>query len=73
MSDRIGRTSPGYAPDDAPEDLGFDLPPPARASRLRVLVAVAALAGGAFAIGYVRHRQARGEVPAADPGRAVRV
>ena len=58
---------------EPPEDLGFALPPPARSSRLVVGLAVAALAGGAFAIGYVRHLQARGDVPAAAAGRPVRV
>jgi membrane fusion protein (multidrug efflux system) len=58
---------------DAPEDLGFSLPPPARSSRLRVGLVVAALAGGAFAFGYARHRHALGDVPAAGSGRVVRV
>lgn len=58
---------------EAPEDLGFSLPPPARSSRLVVGLAVAALAGGAFAIGYVRHIQARGHVPTFGEGRPVRV
>jgi membrane fusion protein, multidrug efflux system len=58
---------------EAPEDLGFTLPPPARSSRLRVALAVAAVAGGAFAIGYLRHRQALGDVPAPGAGRPVRV
>jgi membrane fusion protein, multidrug efflux system len=59
----------------APDELGFSLPPPARSSRLVVALAVTALAGGAFAIGYVRHIQARGNVPVAGTGdgRPVRV
>lgn len=58
---------------DAPDDLGFELPPPARSSRMRIAVAIAVLAGGAFAIGYFRHRQARGDVPADERERVVRV
>jgi RND family efflux transporter MFP subunit len=58
---------------EAPDDLGFSLPPPARSSRLRVGIIVTALAGAAFAIGYLRHRQARGDVPDPALGRAVRV
>ncbi|HWO24900.1 MAG TPA: efflux RND transporter periplasmic adaptor subunit [Kofleriaceae bacterium] len=68
MSERERERDP-----DAPEDLGFSLPPPARSSRVVVALAVTALAGGAFAIGYVRHLQARGNVPVARDGRPVRV
>jgi len=60
--------------DVPPEDLGFSLPPPARSSRVRVAIVVALLAGSAFVVGYTRHRQALGDVPApGGPGRAVRV
>jgi len=45
------------------EDLGFELPPPARASRLGVGIVAVVLVGGAFAFGYLRHRSAQGDVP----------
>ena len=68
-----GSHDEGHAAAGAAEDLGFSLPPAARSSRLRVVVAVAVIAGGGFAIGYARHRQARGEVPTAGASGAVRV
>lgn len=43
-----------------PEELGFDLPPPAQASRVRVIVILLFLVGGALAFGYFRHDKARG-------------
>src|SRR5262245_63434946 len=46
-----------------PEDLGFDLPPPAQASRARVVVILACVVGGALAFGYFQQRKARGESP----------
>lgn len=46
-----------------PEDLGFALPVAARASRITVVVVIAAVVGGAFAFGYLRQRKAHGEVP----------
>lgn len=46
-----------------PDDLGFPLPAAARASRVTVFAVVAAIAGGAFAFGYLRQRKARGDVP----------
>jgi membrane fusion protein, multidrug efflux system len=49
------------------DDLGFDLPASAHRSRWSVAVIVAALAGGAFVIGYWRHESARGDVA---PGEA---
>jgi RND family efflux transporter MFP subunit len=69
-SHELGHAAAGAA---EAEDLGFSLPPAARSSRLRVALAVAVIVGGAFAIGYARHRQARSDVPAADAGRGVRV
>lgn len=39
-----------------PEDLGFDLPPPAQASRVKVIVAIAFVVAGAFAFGYLQKR-----------------
>jgi RND family efflux transporter MFP subunit len=46
-----------------PEELGFDLPPPAQSSRARVIVILAFIVGGAFAFGYLNHKKARGESP----------
>lgn len=58
---------------EVPDDLGFELPAPARSSRVRIAFAIAVLAGGAFAVGYFRHRQARGDVPADERDRPPRV
>ena len=44
----------------APDDLGFTLPPPTRSSRLVVVLAVAGIAGAAFAFGYLRRSGAAG-------------
>jgi RND family efflux transporter MFP subunit len=55
-------------PTDAPEDLGFPLPPPARASRVGVFAAIAIIVGGAFTFGYLRKKEARGEVPKGETG-----
>ncbi len=41
-------------PHDAPDELDFELPAPAQSSKLKLLVGVVILAGGAFAFGYVR-------------------
>lgn len=49
-------------PTDPPEDLGFDLPPPARPSRARLaagLVLGVAVLGGAFAAAYLPRRTAK--------------
>ncbi len=46
-----------------PDDLGFQLPAPARGSRITVLVVVVAVIGGAFTFGYLRQRKAHGDVP----------
>ncbi|HEY5951608.1 MAG TPA: efflux RND transporter periplasmic adaptor subunit, partial [Kofleriaceae bacterium] len=53
-----------------PEDLGFELPPPAQASRVKVFAILAFLVAGAFAFGYLQQRKARGQSPivAHDPG-----
>jgi membrane fusion protein, multidrug efflux system len=47
---------------DPPEDLGFELPPPAQRSRIGVIVAVTVVIGVAFAIGYLRRSNAHGEL-----------
>ena len=43
------------------EQLGFELPPPRKSSRVGVLVAIAVAAGGAFAFGYVQHKKGHAE------------
>ncbi|MEO8701798.1 MAG: efflux RND transporter periplasmic adaptor subunit [Kofleriaceae bacterium] len=45
-----------------PEDLGFQLPPPARGSRIGVIIAVTLVVGAAFGIGILRRSTAHGEV-----------
>src|SRR5262245_26531643 len=47
------------------DELGFELPAPARSSRLRVAIVVAVVAGGALGFGYIRHRASAGDVPTA--------
>lgn len=61
-------------PNHEPEELGFTLPPPARASRTGVLIALVLLIGGAFAFGWSQRSKANGRVdlPAAE-SRATRV
>jgi membrane fusion protein, multidrug efflux system len=54
-------------------DLGFALPPPARSSRVRVVLVLGVVLAGAFAFGYVRHRQAQGDVPISTETRVLRV
>ena len=68
-------TEPTPAPPAEPpaDDLGFKLPPPAKGSRVGVLVAVAVVIGGGFTFGYLKYRKAHGEPPALDVGKAVRV
>ncbi|HEX2690621.1 MAG TPA: efflux RND transporter periplasmic adaptor subunit [Kofleriaceae bacterium] len=44
------------------EDLGFSLPPPARTSRTRVIVALAVLFGSAFAFGWVQRSKAHNRI-----------
>lgn len=43
---------------EAPDDLGFALPPPSRASRTGVVVVLAVVIGGAFAFGWVQRSKA---------------
>ena len=43
------------------DDLGFELPPPAQSSRMRVVVVLLCIVGGAFGIGYLQRSSARGE------------
>src|SRR6266566_4841228 len=55
-----------------PEDLGFELPAPAKTSRGVIALAIVGVVGGAFAVGYLQHhggagsgaQGARGEVVA---------
>ena len=46
-----------------PDDLGFELPPAAQSSWVKILVVVVVVVGGVFAIGYVKHQNARGGTP----------
>jgi membrane fusion protein, multidrug efflux system len=46
-----------------PDDLGFELPPPAQSSWVKVLLIAVVVIGGVFAIGYVKHQKARGGTP----------
>ncbi|HEX5061835.1 MAG TPA: biotin/lipoyl-binding protein, partial [Kofleriaceae bacterium] len=43
------------------EELGFDLPQPAQASRARVIVILVLIVGGAGAFGYLKSHKARGQ------------
>lgn len=54
---------------EPPDDLGFALPPPSRTSRTGVLVALAIVVGGAFALGWSQRSKATNHsaVPAAAP------
>lgn len=51
-------TQPGHEP----EDLGFALPPPSRTSRTRVLVVLAILVAGGFALGWSQRSKANDRV-----------
>ena len=57
--------------DGAPEELGFELPQAAKASRARVLVVLGVVVGGVFAFGWAQHHRSRGAdvIGAGDPGR----
>ena len=48
-----------------PEELGFELPAPAKTSRGLVAGALVVVVGGAFLIGYVQHHKSGADVPAA--------
>ncbi len=57
-----------------PEELGFELPAPAKSSRGVVAAIMILLVGGAFAFGYVQHRKDKVDpVAAAGGGGAMRV
>jgi membrane fusion protein, multidrug efflux system len=45
------------------EELGFELPAPAKSSRTRVLAVLVVVVGGAFVIGYTQHHRAHGATP----------
>jgi RND family efflux transporter MFP subunit len=49
-------TEPSSAP-STPEDLGFELPEPARSSRVTVFAVLVILVGGAFAFGYLQRKK----------------
>ncbi|MGE5180856.1 MAG: efflux RND transporter periplasmic adaptor subunit, partial [Acidobacteriota bacterium] len=48
-----------------PEELGFELPAPAKTSRGLVAGVLVVVVGAAFLIGYARHRKAGGDLPVA--------
>jgi RND family efflux transporter MFP subunit len=52
---------------EAPEELGFELPQPAKVSRARVLAVIVVLAGAAFLFGYLR-RHKSGAIEPGDLG-----
>jgi RND family efflux transporter MFP subunit len=52
-------TEPSSAP-STPEDLGFELPEPARSSRVTVVTVLVLLVGGAFAFGYLQRKKTHG-------------
>ncbi len=62
MSDQTP-PSPGGAPEipAETEDLGFQLPSPAKGSRIGVLVGVVVVVGAGLTFGYLRYRKAHGE------------
>ncbi|HEY0251063.1 MAG TPA: hypothetical protein VGC41_06025, partial [Kofleriaceae bacterium] len=55
MSGPVQETHP-----DKPEDLGFDLPAAGNTSKVGIVVAIAVLAGGAFAIKFLTGKNAHG-------------
>jgi membrane fusion protein (multidrug efflux system) len=56
------------------EELGFELPAPAKSSRTRVVAVLVVIVGCAFAIGYTQHHKASGATPlASEASGAVRV
>src|ERR1043165_9680320 len=50
-------------PQSNPDDLGFELPPPAQTSWLKILVIAVVVVGCAFGIGYMTRHKAHGELP----------
>jgi len=48
---------------DQPDDLGFDLPPPAQGGMAKVIVVLVVLVGGALAFGYMQRSKAHGHDP----------
>ncbi len=53
---------------EQPEDLGFELPAPAKSSRAAVAVVLVLIVGGGFALGYRQHGKGHTGLPvAADP------
>lgn len=58
-------TAPETPPPGDRDDLGFDLPHPARMSRVRVAIVLAIIVGAAFVLGYLPRRTARARLDAA--------
>src|ERR1041385_4896808 len=57
------QSQPATPPTPPPDDLGFDLPPPAQGALTKVLVLAVLVLGGVFAFGYMRHQKGRGGTP----------
>jgi RND family efflux transporter MFP subunit len=56
------------------DDLGFELPAPAKSSRTRVVAVFGIVVAGAFVFGYTQHHKARGATPtAADAAGSLRI
>lgn len=55
------------------EDLGFDLPPPAKSSRARVIAVIGVIVAAAFAFGWFQHHKARGGTPTVREAQVPRV
>jgi RND family efflux transporter MFP subunit len=53
---------------EGPEDLGFELPPPGKGSRLGVLVVAAAVVGGGLAFGYFKYMRKGHAEPVVEAG-----
>ncbi|HEU4731585.1 MAG TPA: efflux RND transporter periplasmic adaptor subunit, partial [Kofleriaceae bacterium] len=65
--DRALRAAHDHGQPD-PEDLGFALPEPSRTSRTGVIVVLAVLVAGAFALGWSQRSRARSGTDLAAPG-----
>src|SRR5262245_56592436 len=56
-------SDPQPSPPSGPEDLGFELPPPAKSSWVKILAIVVLVVGVVFAFGYVKRQNAHGRGP----------
>ncbi|HSD90671.1 MAG TPA: efflux RND transporter periplasmic adaptor subunit [Kofleriaceae bacterium] len=58
------QSTPAPKPESS-DDLGFELPPPAQGSTGKIVLVLALVVGGVFALFYVKHQKARGGTPVA--------